>query len=45
MKRFRVLKARVPIVPKFWWHVRGRQMFDNSVSTRTKAMWKIGAYN
>ncbi|ASY62515.1 hypothetical protein SJ05684_c10580 [Sinorhizobium sojae CCBAU 05684] len=43
--RFKVLKARIPVVPRFWWHVAGRRLFDRSVSPRIKAMWKLGAYN
>lgn len=42
--RFGVLKARLPIVPRFAWHVAGRKQFDMRYSPALRAMWGLGRY-
>jgi len=44
MSRFKVLKARVPIVPRMAWGVAGRKLSDTRYSAAIRSMWKIGDY-
>jgi hypothetical protein len=44
MPRFKILKHRLPIVPRFAHHVAGRKQFDTRYSPAIRAMWGIGDY-